>query len=260
MYKLLICDGREVAEVAPLCAANGFGIEVQSFYRPAALEDQALVNYHREQIAGIMPRAMHGPFGDLCPGSFDPMVREVARFRLEQAYALAGQLGIEHLIFHHGYVPHTSMRKGWIRRSAEFWKSFLAEKSPDMHFYLENLLDLEPSIIAEVMGEIGCANLSINLDIGHAHCNSHTPVLAWIEALGPRIGYTHLHDNHGEDDEHLGFGQGTIPLTEVCHALNEYAPDAIWAIEAEGEGIDISLRWLCDNGFLHIESQKECVG
>jgi hypothetical protein len=39
-------------------------------------------------------------------------------------------------------------------------------------------------------------------------------------------------------------------MVEVCHALNEYAPNAIWAIEAEGDGLVGSLRWLCDNGLL----------
>ena len=250
MKALILCDDGKVDEVAPLCIANGFGIEVQAFHQPSVLEDNKQVEYHLAQMVGISLRAMHAPFGDLCPGSFDPMVCEVARVRLEQAYAIARQLDINHIVLHHGYVPHTSGRAGWIRRSTEFWNSFLAGKSLKVHFYLENMLELEPSILADVVDGIAFPNLSINLDIGHAHCNSQTSVLQWIEALGNRIGYLHLHDNHGEVDEHLGLGQGTIPMVEVCHALNKYALDAIWAIEAEGEGIIESLRWLNDNGIL----------
>lgn len=254
MKALILCDGGKVEKVAPLCITKGFGIEVQSFHQPNVLEDHTQVGYHLAQMAGISLRAMHGPFGDLCPGSFDPMVCEVARVRLEQAYAIARQLDIDHIVLHHGYVPHTSSRAGWIRRSMEFWHSFLAGKSPEVHFYLENLLELDPSIISDVIDGVGSHHLSINLDIGHAHCNSQTPVLQWIEAIGNRIGYLHLHDNHGEADEHLGLGQGQIPMLEVCHALNEYSPDAIWAIEAEGEGINRSLLWLIENGFLSNEA------
>ncbi len=97
-------------------------------------------------------------------------------------------------------------------------------------------------------------------DVGHAHCNSHTPVLKWIEALGNRIGYVHLHDNHGEADEHLGLGQETIPMLEVCHALNECAPNAICAIEAEGDGLVVSLRWLCNNGLILRVSESVGTG
>ncbi len=69
-------------------------------------------------------------------------------------------------------------------------------------------------------------------------------MLQWIKSLGNRIGYVHLHDNHGEHDEHLGLGEGNIPMQDVCQALEECSPDAIWAIEAEGDGILQSLEWL----------------
>jgi len=249
MRTLLLCDGGKVVETAQFCQTDQLGIEVQAFVRPVALEDPEQLAYHQTHVAGIAPLAMHAPFGDLCPGSFDPMVREVARVRLEQAYQIAEYLEVEHLVMHHGYVPHTSARANWITRSAAFWQAFCADKQSTMQFHLENLLELEPTIIADVIAAIDLPNVTINLDIGHAHCNSTTPVLTWIEALGDRIGYVHLHDNHGETDEHLGFGQGTIPFDEVCHALNACAPNAVWAIEAEGDGIAASLHWLQEHGF-----------
>ncbi len=139
---------------------------------------------------------------------------------------------------------------GWIKRSTEFWRDFLDGKNPDMMIHLENLLELDPKLISEVVASIERENLDINLDIGHAHCNSSTNVTKWIERLGGHIGYVHLHDNNGSSDEHRGLGQGTIPMEEVCQALTEHAPDAVWAIEAEGDGIRPSLDWLGDNGFV----------
>ena len=158
--------------------------------------------------------------------------------------------GAAHLIFHHGYVPHTSPSQGWIKRSVQFWQDFLEDKDGTIHIHLENMLEWDPGLILEVVSSINRPILDINLDIGHTHCNSKTPTVKWIEQLGNHIGYTHLHDNRGEEDEHLGLGQGTIPMRDACLALNELAPQAIWAIEAEGEGLKQSLEWLGENGFI----------
>ncbi len=250
MNTILICDDCKVDEVAPICESRGFGIEVQAFYQPSVIEDGKKIAYHKERVANIPVRALHGPFGDLCPGSFDPMVRDVARRRFEQAYRVVLELDASHVVLHHGYVPATSGREGWIRRSAAFWKDFLEDKSVNVRFHLENVLEWEPTLVAEVVKAIDRPNVDITLDIGHAYCNSRTPVLEWIEVLGPRIGYVHLHDNHGEMDEHLGLGEGDIPVLDVCHSLEERAPKAVWAVEAEGIGIPQSLEWLATHGFL----------
>lgn len=251
MKQLILCDDAHVHAVAPLCRRLGAGIEVQAFYDPRVLEQNpAALEEHRLAIEGIAPVALHGCFGDLCPGSWDALVRQVARQRFEQSYAAASALGAQHLILHHGYVPHTSSPEGWIRRSAQFWQDFLAEKDTGMRVHLENLLEWDAGLIREVVQSVDRPNLDINLDIGHAHCNSRISVVAWIEQLGGLIGYVHLHDNRGSEDEHLGLGQGTIPLRDVCQALLAYAPNAVWALEAEGEGLWQSVEWLGENGFL----------
>ncbi|MFZ2654161.1 MAG: sugar phosphate isomerase/epimerase family protein [Victivallales bacterium] len=250
MKQLLICDDCKVRDAAPMCRTLGFGIEVQAFHDPRLIEPPGSLEDHKQAIHDIAPISVHGCFGDLCPGSFDTLVRGVARQRIEQSYGVATTLGARHLVFHHGYVPHTSQPAGWIKRSTEFWRDFLSGKNPNVRIHLENLLELDPELISDVVRSIDRTNLDINLDIGHAHCNSKTDVVKWIERLGAQIGYVHLHDNHGHNDEHLGLGHGTIPINEACQALDEYAPDAVWALEAEGEGIQQSLDWLGNNNFL----------
>jgi sugar phosphate isomerase/epimerase len=80
-----------------------------------------------------------------------------------------------------------------------------------VYFHLENMLELSPDIMIESIDTIGDARVSACLDIGHACCNSTTPVLKWIEKLGSRIAYVHLHDNDGSDDQHSAIGEGKIP-------------------------------------------------
>ncbi len=244
MKGLLICDDSKTETVVNLCRHRGLGIEVQAFYHPRALLDTALLKKTADMVAGLPDVAMHGPFGDLNPGSFDPLVRETARQRIQEGFDIASQLGAKHIVYHDGRVPKTNPEESWIKTSAGFWTTFMKQVPPEVHVYLENMLEEGPNVLSGIIDQVSSPNLHAILDIGHAHCNSRTPVVQWIESLGERIGYVHLHDNHGEHDEHLGLGEGSIPLQDVCRALEECAPDAIWAIEAEGDGILQSLEWL----------------
>lgn len=250
MKTLHICDGGRVEEAAAACRSRGLGIEVQGFYDPAVFLDPAQLARHRDAIRGITSVSMHGPFGDLCAGSFDPAVRQVARDRFEIAYRVARELGATDVVLHHGYVPGTAPPKAWTKRFPEFWDEFSEEKSADVRFHLENMLEHGPDLIIDVLSCISAGNVDACLDVGHTHCNSRTAPVEWVEALGDRIGYVHLHDNDGNGDQHLGLGKGTVPMLDVCHALEERAPDAVWALECQDRYIEHSLGWLQENGLL----------
>jgi sugar phosphate isomerase/epimerase len=127
----------------------------------------------------------------------------------------------------------------------------MENKPESVRFHLENLTELSPDIMTESLDTIADPRVTACLDIGHARCNSTTPVLNWIERLGRRTAYVQLHDNDGTDDQHLAIGGGMIRYKEVCSALNQYSPDAIWALEVETDGIEQSYQWLIDNGFVH---------
>ena len=250
MKHVLICDDTKPDSIIDVCRERNLGIEVQAFYHPTALSDATLVTKTAELVVDLPIISMHGPFGDLNTGSFDPLVRETARQRIQAGYDIALELGAKHIVFHHGRVPRTNPEKSWIRNSVEFWHTFMEQIPENIQVHLENMLEEGPSVLLGILDEINRPNLHANLDIGHAHCNSLTPVVQWIEELRERIAYVHLHDNNGEHDEHLGLGDGNIPVETVCEALEELAPQALWAIEAEGAGVRKSLEWLDNHGFL----------
>lgn len=250
MRQIFICDETDPAKAAALCERYDLGIEIQSFYDPAYSESEPqAVEQHLALLANVPERSSHGCFGDLCPGSFDPLVRQVARLRYDQSYDFARRLKAGHLVLHHGYVQHTSPPDRWLIRCSAFWKDFLNGKGSDIHFHIENLLELDPGLLAEVIDAIDSPLVDVNLDIGHVACNSSTPLADWIRALSSRIGYFHLHDNHGEKDEHLTLGKGTIPLMEALELASELAPTAIWAIESDMDEMEESILWLKQNGF-----------
>jgi sugar phosphate isomerase/epimerase len=250
MKNILICDDTKPSEIVDLCRKNKYGIEVQAFYHPDAYTNPDLLQETENLISDIKLRSLHGPFGDLCPRSFDSEVRNLARKRFNQAWRVAKRLDVSHVVFHHGRVPNAGPLKGYVRRSKDFWLAFLNEHPDNLTIHLENMLESGPEVLCDLIDTINDPLIDANLDIGHAHCNSNTEVIKWVEGLGKRIGYVHLHDNHGDQDEHLGLSQGNIQIKEVCYALEQHTPNAIWAIEAEGKGILQTLDWLYKHGFL----------
>ena len=58
-------------KLADVCRQHGYGIEIQSFLEPEIVPEL------QRALGDLQPRSLHGPFGDLCAGSYDPMIREV---------------------------------------------------------------------------------------------------------------------------------------------------------------------------------------
>lgn len=244
-----VCDNGEIKKAIDIGEKYNCGIEIQAFSIPENNTEEN-ISIHKDLLKNISSIALHGPFRDLCPGSPDPMIREVTRERLEQGFACALRLNASHVIYHHGYVPNTSYYSGWLKRSIAFWQDFLENKPIEINFHIENLLEHDANLISDLLEGISRQNIDICLDIGHAHSLSKISIINWIEHLKKKIGYVHLHDNHREKDEHIGLGKGNIPLVEVLTLLKEYSPNALWALEANMNDMDDSILWLKENGFM----------
>ena len=70
-------------------------------------------------------------------------------------------------------------------------------------------------------------DVGVCLDVGHAHIGGG--IAAAVAELKPLIRSTHLHDNHGQKDEHLWPGDGTIAWTETMQELRT-APELSAAV------------------------------
>jgi sugar phosphate isomerase/epimerase len=243
-------DWNTLPEVAAICVKRSLGIELSDFSNAAALQNPDSIEYYARHIAPIPLRTLHGPFLGLAPGTSDFAVSEAARYRYEQVYRAAVKLGARHLVLHPAYNPADVTPKEWIQNLRELWHSFYEQKSGEVLVHLENVMDSDPELFLEMIKEVDRPEVDICLDIGHAHCYSKVSLVNWISTLGSHIGYVHLHDNHGKEDEHLGLGQGTVLLEETLKALLEYAPEALWSIEACGPGTPQSLAWLEEKGYL----------
>lgn len=101
MKSLILCDDCKLDFVVPLCIANSWGIEIQSFYDPDFIRrTPEAVTVRRLALDKSELPSLHSPYGDLCPGSFDSMIRDVTRNRFEMAYNIALDLDIANIVLH----------------------------------------------------------------------------------------------------------------------------------------------------------------
>jgi len=80
----------------------------------------------------------------------------------------------------------------------------------------------EPAYLRSFVDETRLTGLRFNFDIGHAHLSDGDEggrIARSLEPLRELVASTHIHDNHGEKDEHLAPYDGTIEWAEAVKLL-----------------------------------------
>ncbi|HEU5360170.1 MAG TPA: sugar phosphate isomerase/epimerase family protein [Candidatus Deferrimicrobiaceae bacterium] len=121
-------------------------------------------------------------------------------------------------------VLHTNFpAENWYPRR---WGAFLSslnellEKIPgNVRFALENtpLSSGRLEIVMDIADRYPEERIGVCLDLGHAHIGGD--VKRAIRDSAPRLTHVHASDNHGDRDDHLVPGRGTIPWKEVFAEL-----------------------------------------
>jgi sugar phosphate isomerase/epimerase len=98
-----------------------------------------------------------------------------------------------------------------------------------------------PEALVELLETARFTDIGVCLDIGHAHMApgvSHA-----FETLKDRIRTTHVHDNHGERDEHLWPGAGSVDWKETIGLLRGAPHVPALMLEIEGvEGANVAEK------------------
>ena len=102
-------------------------------------------------------------------------------------------------------------------------------------------LTLHPGRMREFIQAVGAPNLGICVDSGHCHLNG-LDVPDVIRACGGLMVETHFHDNHGERDEHLPIGEGTINWNTVLQALRDIQYSGLITFEQRNHALNAE-RW-----------------
>ncbi len=142
---------------------------------------------------------------------------------VKRALEAAEQIPLRYLIVHLG-----EREDGWSQRTIDAAHTAFEHLGAfagalGVKLLVENLLS-EPTtpehlVIILELGHL--KNIGVCLDLGHAHIT--VGIREAISVLGPRIASVHVHDNHGEKDEHLWPGDGAIDWKDTATRLAELA-------------------------------------
>lgn len=228
----------------------GLGLELAEFCTALNLDvnfaatDSAI----KEKGAGRPLGVLHGPFNELFPCAIDLKVRELARLRYRQAISCAQGYGISKVVLHAGFNPYLYYPCWFSDESKLFWKEFLEEIPDGMVVCLENVLEKEPELLADLVGSIGSPKLRLCIDFGHVNAYSPVPLSRWLEVCAPYISHFHIHNNDGSSDAHEALFRGTLPMAELLTRAEVLCPQASFTLELLEASP--SLRWLQEQGLL----------
>ena len=243
--------------------------EVLAKFKDAGIESLELCDYHpnftfadfgfraflRQALGGMgfHLNSIHihlkhrDPACDLA--SLDPAQRRKALGDHKQAVDLAAELGGCILVTHDIAIPGPDEELGPEKRAA--FLQNLGEVAgyaapAGVRLALENTgprgYTGDPQRLVALLEDLGAPNVGAVIDTGHRNL-SGDPAAA-LRAVGRHLITLHLHDNHGERDEHLLPGRGNIAWKEVNRALGDAGYGGVFMYEVNRPG---DVRELAEN-------------
>ena len=164
-----------------------------------------------------------------------PRFRRKTMEYLERCIVLAHLLNVQHVTTHlgcfYGWHIWPSMRQKALSRlalSLEHIEKICRQYG--VILAMENVIKLPRGACNTLLGDhlsdfqyifsvMDSSFLNLCLDLGHAHMCEGS--FAYIDAFPNKIACVHFHDNHGEFDEHLPVGEGTVPWEKTLLALKK---------------------------------------
>ena len=194
----------------------------------------------------------HAPFMDLSPGGVDRRVKEVTRDRFSKVIELAPFFKPKSIVFHPGYEKwkFDGNVKMWLDSSLQTWGPLIdvAEKQGQI-LAIENVFEETPDTLLLLLNSFESPYFRFCFDTGHHNVFSKLPLSVWLDALGKYLAEVHLHDNHGDSDEHLPVGEGTFDFNQFFALLSEQRLSPVYTIEPHEEehlqrGLDAVRKYI----------------
>ena len=185
--------------------------------------------------------SLHLPFSDLNLASLNVHIwEETLRQQIE--YMERAAPFIEVAVVHPGHLSPLSIQLpdlAWEKNLEGIGR--LCETGADLGVVIcvENMVNMKfifgrhASEIVGMIETIDADNLAIVFDIGHANTND---MINDFIGLKEKIRHVHAHDNHGERDEHLPIGAGTIDWRHVARELSGFKGRTILECRSVGDG------------------------
>jgi len=159
----------------------------------------------------------HAPFLDLRPGALDEKIRQVTISRMREAFDLAPYFNPIKIVCHPSFDERYYVfgEELWLESSRKTWQELiLLAKELKTVIALENTYEQNPNMLRRLLDSLASESICFCFDTGHFNVFSSESLKIWLTTLGKYLGHLHLHDNFGQQDEHLPVGQGTFPFED----------------------------------------------
>ncbi len=196
------------------------------------------------QTARALDRAglqctLHAPFFDLNPGALDRVIRQASRDKLQRAFDLISIFRPASIVCHLGYEDnkHSYKQREWLKFSIDTW-NILLETAAKFHtiFCLENTYESNPEMHRSVLWELDSEYARFCLDVGHLAAFAKCRWQDWLPDMDAWLGQLHLHDNHGDRDNHLAIGEGSFDFAALFGYLKKNNISPLMTLEPHHQG------------------------
>ena len=222
-----------ISSIEIYCAPQHF-----SYREPQAVRElaDALGEYHLEV------HALHSPTErDLAPGResgvpisiSDPeRIRRIdAVDEVKRALEVAERIPFRYLIQHLGHGRQSADPRKLDAAFSSLEQLSVFAKARGVTIALENTTDElgAPASLQHFIADTHLHDLRLCFDTGHAHIEDEVEVS--FDAMRERVATTHIHDNHGEKDEHLLPYEGTIDWDAALAAIATAPQPVVFVLE-----------------------------
>ncbi|MEH6942554.1 sugar phosphate isomerase/epimerase family protein [Bacillus sp. JJ722] len=124
----------------------------------------------------------------------------------------------DYVLLHPG--KNDSIEEG-IKNATQFGQKLLAQLPEATTIVFENVPNAKGAIgtsvseLIAIVEQLDQKRAKIMFDTGHSYMNHSTNILEECRKALPYLFGLHINDNHGQHDEHLQIGEGTIPFQQI---------------------------------------------
>jgi sugar phosphate isomerase/epimerase len=193
--------------------------------------------------------SMHAPFADINIASPSKSILKTTLKRLETSISYASDLDTYIWTFHPGLKTGISMfypGMDWIQNQKTIRLLIKLASDYNVRIAIENVPEPFPFLMKSVNDfekfyqEIG-EDIGLIFDVGHANLNKQ--IERFLTVFADKIVHMHLHDNHGNHDQHLGIGYGNIDWKHFADTVKHIAYDKTVIVESV-EHVEESIQKL----------------
>jgi len=220
----VIPNNKELDKYLKLSNDYNLGFEYNDFYDPNLLDDELKLNNLIEKYKKLNRKndTMHGVFYDINLASADNKIRKISEERIIKSLDIAKTLNLKGVVFHTNYetwIKDKKYRDNWVNLNYEFYKKML-DKYEDIEIYIENMFDLNPILLKELMDRFNSNRIGVCLDFSHAAI-SGLDLDIWFNTLKKYIKHIHINDNDLIKDSHEEIGKGKIDFKLIFDLISE---------------------------------------